>query len=145
MLLLHDLPTLANPCNMLGNLSLCVLTQTESTRICKGPKKPVDNSAALLTLLVKSGRENTRPGRHGSGPKPRVVAGPPLYYKPLSRPAIYFKPFVGDFLRLWLNILPQGSALFLGGCLGGVCRRTPPSVTNLSQNGGPSLLQTQCF
>ena len=65
------------------------------------------------------------------GSNPHVVAAPS---PPLLQAFVLagcFKPFVVDFSRLCLNIFVQGSALFLGVYRGGVCRKTPPSVTNL--------------
>ena len=83
------------------------------------PRFVVNMTAAARQLLSHA--------CHYYGSKPRVVAGPPS--PPLLQAfvaASRSKPFVADFSRLQLNILPQGSALFFG-----VCRRRAPSVTSL--------------
>ena len=62
---------------------------------------------------------------YGCGSKPRVVAGPPTPLLQAFVAAGCFERFVTDSSRLYLNMIPQGSALFWGGCSGGLCRRTP--------------------
>ena len=61
-----------------------------------------------------------------------VVSGPPPPSVTSLRRGRLFQTLCRGFLvAMIINIVPPGKALYLGVCRGGVCRKTPPPVTNL--------------
>ena len=76
--------------------------------------------------------------------KTPCCCGPPLL--PAFVAASCYKPFAANFSRLWLNIVPQGSALLLAGLSrSGLSQNTPFCYKPMSRNGRPSLFWTLCF